>query len=40
MCIRDRDVTIYYLAQTGNEDQIISKLLDKYAAQSLSLIHI
>ena len=29
-----RDVTIYYLAQTGNEDQIISKLLDKYAAQS------
>ena len=29
-----QDVTIYYLAQTGNEDQIISKLLDKYAAQS------
>lgn len=29
-----QDVAIYYLAQTGNEDQIISKLLDKYAAQS------
>ena len=29
-----QDVTIYYLAQTGNEDQIISKLLDKYASQS------
>ena len=29
-----QDLTIYYLAQTGNEDQIISKLLDKYAAQS------
>ena len=29
-----QDVAIYYLAQTGNEDQIISKLLDQYAAQS------
>ena len=29
-----QDVTIYYLAQTGSEDQIISKLLDKYAAES------
>ena len=27
-----QDVTIYYLCETGNEDQIISKLLDKYAA--------
>ena len=29
-----QDVTIYYLCETGNEDQIISKLLDKYAAES------
>ena len=29
-----QDVTIYYVAETGNEDQIISKLLDKYAAES------
>ena len=29
-----QDVTIYYLAQTGSEDQIISKLLDQYAAES------
>ena len=28
------DVTIYYVAETGNEDQIISKLLDRYAAES------
>ena len=27
-------MTIYYLCETGNEDQIISKLLDKYAAES------
>lgn len=29
-----QDVTIYYLCETGNEDQIISKLLDRYAAES------
>ena len=29
-----QDVTIYYLCETGSEDQIISKLLDKYAAES------
>ena len=29
-----QDVTIYYLCETSNEDQIISKLLDKYAAES------
>ena len=29
-----QDVTIYYLCETGNEDRIISKLLDKYAAES------
>lgn len=29
-----QDVIIYYLCETGNEDQIISKLLDKYAAES------
>ena len=29
-----QDVTIYYLCETGNKDQIISKLLDKYAAES------
>ena len=32
-----QDVTIYYLTETGNEDQIISKLLDKYAAESSHL---
>lgn len=32
-----QDVTIYYVAQTGNEDQIISKLLDRYAAGSSHL---
>ncbi len=34
----DKDVTIYYLCETGNEDAIISKLLDRYAAES-SHIH-
>lgn len=29
-----QDVTIYYLCETGNEDQIISKLLDKYTSES------
>ncbi len=29
-----QDVTIYYLAETGSEDAIITKLLDKYASQS------
>ena len=29
-----QDVKIYYLAETGNEDVIISKLLDHYAAES------
>ncbi len=28
------EVTIYYLAQTGNEDAYLTKLLDSYAAQS------
>ena len=32
-----KDVKIYYLAETGNEDVIISKLLDHYAAQSSHL---
>ena len=35
-----QDVTIYYLAETGSEDAIITKLLDRYASESLSLIHI
>lgn len=30
----EQDVTIYYLAQTGSEDAIITKLLDHYAAES------
>ena len=29
-----QDVAIYYLCETGDEDQIISKLLDKYASES------
>ena len=29
-----QDVKIYYLAETGNEDVILSKLLDHYAAES------
>lgn len=29
-----QDVTIYYLAETGDEDAIITKLLDRYAAES------
>ena len=33
-----QDVTIYYLCETGNEDAIITKLLDRYAAAS-SHIH-
>ena len=33
-----QDVTIYYLCETGNEDAIITKLLDQYAAAS-SHIH-
>ncbi|OLA25696.1 MAG: hypothetical protein BHW25_04235 [Faecalibacterium sp. CAG:82-related_59_9] len=32
-----QDVQIYYLAETGNEDVIISKLLDHYAAESSHL---
>src|SRR5699024_8934063 len=28
----DQDVTIYYLCETGNEDAIITGLLDQYAA--------
>ncbi len=32
-----QDVKIYYLAETGNEDVIISKLLDCYAAESSHL---
>ena len=30
----DQDVTIYYLCETGNEDAIITRLLDHYAAES------
>lgn len=30
----EQDVTIYYLCQTGDEDTIITKLLNNYAAQS------
>lgn len=30
----DTDVTIYYLAETGNEDVLITKLLNNYAAQN------
>lgn len=30
----DADVTIYYLAETGDEDVIITKLLNNYAAQN------
>ena len=29
-----QDVTIYYLCETGSEDAIISKLLDRYAAEN------
>ena len=29
-----QDVTIYYLAETGSEDAIITKLLDRYASES------
>lgn len=32
-----QDVKIYYLAETGNEDVILSKLLDHYAAESSHL---
>lgn len=28
------DVTVYYLAQTGSEDSYLTKLLDRYAAES------
>ena len=30
----DRDVAVYYLCETGSEDAIISKLLDRYAAEN------
>lgn len=30
----EQDVTIYYLCETGNEDAIITRLLDHYAAES------
>lgn len=30
----EQDVTIYYLAETGSEDAIITKLLDRYAAEN------
>ena len=30
----DQDVTIYYLCETGSEDSIITKLLDRYAAEN------
>lgn len=30
----EQDVTIYYLSETGNEDAIITRLLDHYAAES------
>ena len=30
----DKDVTAYYLAETGNEDSNITRLLDRYAGES------
>ena len=33
----EQDVTIYYLCETGNEDAILTKLLDRYAAESSHL---
>ena len=30
----DKDVTAYYLAETGNEDTNITRILDRYAGQS------
>lgn len=33
----DQDVTIYYLCETGNEDAILTKLLDHYAEASSHL---
>ncbi len=30
----DQDVTIYYLCETGSEDSIITKLLDRYTAEN------
>ena len=33
-CALDKDVTAYYLAETGNEDTNITRILDRYAGQS------
>lgn len=33
----DQDVTIYYLCETGSEDAILTKLLDRYAEESSHL---
>ncbi|MGN0707570.1 MAG: Gldg family protein [Faecalibacterium sp.] len=33
----EQDVTIYYLCETGSEDAILTKLLDRYAAESAHL---
>lgn len=33
----DTDVTIYYLAETGDEDVLITKLLNNYAAQNVHI---
>ena len=33
-----QDVTIYYLCETGNEDTIISKILDRYASENSHIV--
>lgn len=33
----EQDVTLYYLCETGSEDAILTKLLDRYAAESTHL---
>ena len=34
-----QDVTIYYLAETGSEDAIITKLLDRYASERSNSVY-
>ncbi len=33
----EQEITVYYLCETGNEDAIITRLLDSYAAESANL---
>jgi ABC-2 type transport system permease protein len=33
----EQDVTVYYLCETGSEDAIVTRLLDRYAAESSHL---